>query len=29
VLVIDWTTMGEPEPTFTPPTETGTVCLRM
>ena len=28
VLVIDWTTMGWPEPTGTPPTEAVTVCRR-
>ena len=28
VLVIDWTTMGWAEPTFTPPTETTAVLRR-
>ena len=28
VLVMDWTTTGWAEPTFTPPTSTVTVCLR-
>jgi hypothetical protein len=28
VLVIDWTTMGAPPPTVTPPTLTPIVCLR-